>query len=1106
MVQVRWGILGPVEVSDAERSIALGGPKQRAVLAALLLHANEVVSRGRLIELVWDERPPEHVGQSLDSYISRLRKLLGADRLLRQGSGYTLRVGPGELDLERFEAAVERARDQRDAGDVTEAARTLGDALALWRGHALADVLYEGQLGREAHRLDERRLLALEARIDAELSRGEARELAVELEQLVADHPFRESFVAQLALAHVRSGRQSDALRVLREARHRLAGELGLDLSPELRELERRILQQDPTLAAPTRAHGRRGRPARRGFILGAAAAAALISVGAVLVAVRDRSAEGLGAESRSSRLLSLDLDSRRSRQRAELPGEPVAMLAAHDSVWLADPAQGVVLRADPSTGRIVDRVQVDGQPGSLAAGGGGVWVAGTVGGEVHRIDPGTGTVSQTVRLGQANTSALVFDRGLLWVADTTDQALVAIDPQTGVAERTVTLNVRPTALAGAGDGTLWVAASDAGTVSEVDLRSGQTLATVRVGNGPSALAVGRGSVWVANALDATVSRVDADTAAVVATIPVGSGPSALALAGRSLWVANGDAGTVSRVDTESGRVSSTIVVGGRPNALVATARHLWVGAAPSAGTHRGGTLTLATAGWFPSFDPSFYTGATPPQFSGLAYDGLVTFAHTAGPAGLRLVPDLALQVPAPGAGGRTWAFRLRPGIRYSDGRSVVATDFRRTFERLFRARSPAAASFSSLLGAAACRRRPAGCDLSRGVTTSDRLRSIVFNLTAPDPDFLLKLTSFGFSAPIPPGTPDRDLGMRAAIPGTGPYRIVRATAREVRFERNPFFREWSHAAQPAGNPDVIVWRRMPSRGATIRAILDGTADWTWDLISPGRFRDLRARSPEQVHVNPAFVVEFLPLNTHRPPFDDVRVRRALNFAIDRSKIAEMYGGAAVAVPTCQPLVPGLLGFRRYCPYTADPNSGGRWSAPDLRRARRLVAASGTRGQIVDVWGATNQIALPEQEAEYVGGVLRSLGYRARVHAVPYSSITQRQRERFQLSTDGDWIPDFPAPSAYLPQFFGCGGAFSNGYVCNRDLDRRMREAQLLQVDDPSRAAAAWAAVDRQITDDAYWVPTVTLRYEELVSKRLRGYQFHPAWGFLADQAWVSGA
>ena len=93
---------------------------------------------------------------------------------------------------------------------------------------------------------------------------------------------------------------------------------------------------------------------------------------------------------------------------------------------------------------------------------------------------------------------------------------------------------------------------------------------------------------------------------------------------------------------------------------------------------------------------------------------------------------------------------------------------------------------------------------------------------------------------------------------------------------------------------------------------------------------------------------------------------------------------------------------------------------------------------------------------------------------------------------------------AYLPQFFGCGGAFSNGYVCNPHLDRRMRKAQLLQVEDPSRAAAAWAKVDREITDNAYWVPTVTLRYQEVVSKRLHGYQFHPAWGFLADQAWVS--
>ena len=158
---MRFTVLGPVELWVEGRLVPLGGPKQRALLAFLLLHANEAVARDRLIDALWGESPPRSASESLDAYIYRLRKLLGHDRLVRRGSGYVLSVEAGELDADRFELLVTSARQAADAGDSQGAARMLTEALALWRGPALADVLYEPFASAPARRLEDRRLDAL---------------------------------------------------------------------------------------------------------------------------------------------------------------------------------------------------------------------------------------------------------------------------------------------------------------------------------------------------------------------------------------------------------------------------------------------------------------------------------------------------------------------------------------------------------------------------------------------------------------------------------------------------------------------------------------------------------------------------------------------------------------------------------------------------------------------------------------------------------------------------------------------------------------------------------------------------------------------------------
>ena len=174
-----------------------------------------------------------------------------------------------------------------------------------------------------------------------------------------------------------------------------------------------------------------------------------------------------------------------------------------------------------------------------------------------------------------------------------------------------------------------------------------------------------------------------------------------------------------------------------------------------------------------------------------------------------------------------------------------------------------------------------------------------------------------------------------------------------------------------------------------------------------------------------------------------------------------------------------------------------------MARARQLVGESGTSGELVDVWGSPDEGFVPPGVAAYFAGVLRALGYRVRLHLVPLGTITKSMRAGFQLSTDGDWLAEYPDPSSYIPQFFGCAGGTSNGYFCDPALDRAMQQASRLELTDPARSAAAWAAIDRRLTDVAAWVPTVSLRDVELTSRRLRNYQYNPVWGFLADQSWV---
>jgi predicted ATPase/DNA-binding SARP family transcriptional activator/Tfp pilus assembly protein PilF len=245
---VEFRLLGPLEVERDGRVLPVGGRRQRALLTFLLLHANTVVARDRLIDALWGEDPPETAANALQVAVHTLRKLLGADRIVTRGSGYLLRVEAGELDLQRFTGSVERARAKRPA----DAAKTLRQALALWTGPALSDLGETPFVETERALLEELHLGTLEDRVGADLALGRHAELVPELEALVASHPYRERLRREHMLALYRSGRQAEALEAYRSGRRLLVDELGIEPGAELQELERAILRQDPALALPS--------------------------------------------------------------------------------------------------------------------------------------------------------------------------------------------------------------------------------------------------------------------------------------------------------------------------------------------------------------------------------------------------------------------------------------------------------------------------------------------------------------------------------------------------------------------------------------------------------------------------------------------------------------------------------------------------------------------------------------------------------------------------------------------------------------------------------------------------------------------------------------
>jgi YVTN family beta-propeller protein len=1146
---LEFRILGPLEVRADGVAVPMGGPRQRALLALLLLSANRVVSRDRLIdELMLDPRG-EKGTRALTVQVSRLRKALelvdGSEpRLVASPPGYVLRVKPGELDLDTFERLLAEGRSALERGDPADAAAALREAEELWRGRPLADLEFEPFARMEVERLEELRLAAVEERIDAELELGRDAALVPELEALVAEHPLRERLRRLLMVALYRAGRQAEALTAYREGRRQLLDELGLEPGPELVELERAILVHDPALrperpTIPTHDHEPRlehaipthappveaaapARPASQRFgrrELWVGLVAALVVVAATVVvfasggapAVR-LAANAVGAISTGTGQVAL----------SEPVGDSPTSLAIgrDDAVWVASAAAGTLSRIDPRT-HVITQIAVGNDPVAVAvAPDGSVWVANSGAGTVSRVSPESHMVIATVRVG-AGPSALVATGNAVWVANTLNASVSKIDPARDRVVTTVPVGSEPAGIA-AGAGAVWVANQGDGTVYRLDEKTGaQVVGPITVGSGPIGLAFGDGAAWVANSTDGTLSRIDAQTNSVT-TNRVGQGPYDVAVGPRGVWVSDEYANAVAQVDPAALTVVHTTVTTGAPLGLALAGNRLWVATTSNGAAHRGGVLDALAdglAGTFfgdpPTIDPGSAYGTDIWRVLVMTSDGLVGYRREGGVAGNQLVPDLAAALPTPTGNGLTYTFHIRSGIRYSNGVLLRASDFRRGLERAFKVGNGPVADLALIVGVQQCLAHPKTCDLSHGIVADDAADTVTVHLTKPDPDVFAQLT-LPAAYPVPPGTgvhlPTR------TVPGTGPYEISSysphlshnpAAHGLLVLKRNPYFRQWSAAAQPAGYPNQIVVHTNYSQAQQVAAVEHGQADMTWDPPTPSGTAALSQAYPSQLHRGPAPQTFYVWLNDRSAPFDNLLARQAVNYAVDRGAIARFAAGfnGTSGRPTCQLLPPDFPGYVPYCPYTEDSTSSGRWLAPNLLKAQALARESGTEGAPVAL---LLQSDIPRGIGQVLIADLRTIGYRARLAYLPPQTIFGKPPSfysRFQAGFIG-WYADYVAPAQVIPDIVGCsvpqGPNFGNfGRFCDPTLDAKIANASSEQPLHPGLASHAWTAIDREIVNRAIDAPIDNQLNEDFVARRVGNYQYNPQWGVLVDQMWV---
>jgi ABC-type transport system substrate-binding protein/class 3 adenylate cyclase len=857
--------------------------------------------------------------------------------------------------------------------------------------------------------------------------------------------------------------------------------------------------------------------PGRRRFGgrgLAAIAAAAIVLIAAVIAAIVHVSGSGSSpAQITANAVGQIDPGSGNLISQTSVGSDPSAVAVGGGGAWIANSTDGTVSQVDAKGN--AQFVTTHGAPAGIAIGFGLVWVSDSNNRALLRISPQAHTVvGRPIEVGNG-PGAVAVGSGSVWVANTLDGTVTRVDPAKGRASGVVAVAGRPDAIA-FGAGSVWVASGDTATVTQISPNDAEVVRTIAVGNGASGVAFGAGAVWVANAIDGTVSRIDPSTGSVSSVVAVGAGVSTVAVSNGEVWVASSRSGNLFELDPASGRITKTVALGASLTAVAAGPRGpLWVAAISSGQAHRGGTLRVSSyMSACACLDPVFGYQADEWRLLTTMYDGLVSYRKVGGAGGATLVPDLATAIPAPTDGDRVYRFTLRPGLRFSNGRPVRASDVRATFERMMRINGVNLPPFyTSIEGAAQCVAHADDCDLSRGIAIDNAARTVTFRLSAPDHDFLYKLAlPFAYVLPAnAPGPAHRRTVLANVgdyvIPGTGPYTVASFTPMQrLTLRRNPYFHEFAPDAQPQGYPDHIDATLLgdgnnPDLASALPAVLAGKSDWA-TYLKPAQVRQVSITNAAQLHSTAIGGVQYLMLNTTIKPFSEPRARRALSFAVDRRHAAALAGGDLFARPTCQILPPTFTGYRPYCPTTTAP-SAGIWSGTNLNEAHKLVAASGTAGQRVNIIVQAGD-ATAMAESNYAATVLTGLGYRPRVQVVANSFGASFDPRARMGVLDLGWIQDYTAPSDFIDNMFSCASVGNGPNVsrfCDPAIDRQAARASATS--DQASSGERWAAVDRAIVNAQPAVPLYTRRQVDFVSRRVKNYVFNPEYGVLLDQMWV---
>ena len=586
---MEYRILGPLEVVDEGEPVSLGRLKERLVLAVLLLHANEFVSRERLIDELWGPAPPPTARKAVNVYVSQLRKALtrnGLDPIATADGGYRLAVDADGLDVAHVRLLLAGARGRGAAGEYEAAAELLREALALWRGPTLAGLLLESHGRDEVAQLDDLRLTALMDRIDCELALGRHEDVLGELHVLVGEHPLRERLRAQLMLALYRADRQAEALDAYQQAREVLVEELGIEPSAALQRLQQAILRHDSSLETPS----------------GTAAVNGSVAVPAA--PPHPPSAEPDEASLRSPRHL------RRWQLALAIllilaaSGAAAAILSTSSAQATPHVVANSLVRIDPHSGKIVSVVRVGDEPGSIAITPSAIWTANSGDGTVSRYDLRTHSVQSHGAIGSYPYDIVADDAGNVWVSDRA-YSIKRLVTGPGATTRGSKLHVLhsstiyPSA-SGAGSlalggGCLWVIAGPLtlphdNTVSVVNLATEQPVRTLRLRGDTTAIAFVDGAAWVStnDGADGLLYAIRADAPLPRPhRIELGDTTFGVAVGGGHLWIltwgTNGGVGAgslqqVLEVDPHTGKVVRRKTFDGRVLwALAAGGGSVWV-------------------------------------------------------------------------------------------------------------------------------------------------------------------------------------------------------------------------------------------------------------------------------------------------------------------------------------------------------------------------------------------------------------------------------------------------------------------------------------------------------------------------------------------------